>query len=112
MHTSIFILTTAVAVGLGSVSGAAQSKDLRDVELRRLFQPTSAELRQEQSSRVYIYDGLKEADIDRAMQEQFQRVDSMMLIRVKPASAPRSPSPFVRYAKGKSTYSEGRPCFA
>ena len=91
MHASLFILTTAMAVGLGSVSGAAQSKDLRDIELRRLFEPTSAELRQERSGRVYIYDGLKEADIDRAMREQFPRVDSMMFIRVKPASAPREP---------------------
>ena len=91
MHTSIFILTTAMALGLGSASAAAQGKDLRDIELRRLFEPTPAELRQEQSGRVYIYDGLKEADIDRAMREQFQRVDSMMFIRVKPASAPREP---------------------
>ena len=89
MHASLFILTTAVAVELGSVSAAAQSKDLRDIELRRLFEPTSAELRQERSGRVYIYDGLKEADVERAMREQFQRVDSMMFIRVKPASAPR-----------------------
>ena len=91
MHACIFILTTAMALGLGSGSAAAQGKDLRDIELRRLFEPTDAELRQERAGRVYIYDGLKATDIDRAMREQFQRADSMMFIRVKPASAPREP---------------------
>ncbi len=91
MHASLSILITAVAVGLWSFGAAAQSKDLRDIELRRLFEPTDAELGQERAGRVYIYDGLKETDIDRAMREQFPRVDSMMFIRVKPASAPREP---------------------
>jgi len=66
MHASFSILTTAMPVGLCSYSSVAQSKDLRDIELRRLFEPTSAELRQERAGRVYLYDRLKEADIDRA----------------------------------------------
>jgi hypothetical protein len=66
----------------------AQAKDLRDIELRRLFEPTSAEVRAEQEGRIYIYEGLKETDIVRAMQEQFQRLDSMMFIRVQPTPTP------------------------
>jgi hypothetical protein len=82
------ILIAAMAIGIVFLSATAQAKDLRDIELRRLFEPTRAELRQERAGRVYIYDGLKEADIERAMREQFSRLDSMMFIRVKPTPAP------------------------
>ena len=61
----------------------AEEGDLREIELRRLLEPTPAELRAEQAGRIYIYDGLRDVDIDRAMDEEFHRLDSMMFIRVK-----------------------------
>lgn len=61
---------------------AAAMADARDAQLRRLFEPTPADLRQEQVGKVYIYEGLTDADIARAMDEAFDRVDSMMFIRV------------------------------
>jgi hypothetical protein len=83
-------LIASMAIGAVCLSSTVQAKDLRDIELRRLFEPTPAELRQERAGRVYIYDGLKEADIERAMREQYSRLDSMMFIRVKPTpEAPR-----------------------
>ena len=87
------ILIAAMAIGIVFLCATAQAKDLRDIELRRLLEPTPAEVRQEHEDRVYIYDGLKEADIDRAMREQFPRVDSMMFIRVKPTPAPPQADP-------------------
>ncbi|MCG6898032.1 MAG: hypothetical protein LJE61_09185 [Thiocapsa sp.] len=56
--------------------------DVRDIEIRRLFEPTPAELRQEGAGRIYIYEGLTEADIARAMDSEFERVESMMFIRI------------------------------
>jgi hypothetical protein len=69
------------------LSPLARAADLRDTELRRLFEPTAAELRAEQAGRIYIYEGLQQADIARALSEQFTRVNSMMFIRVKPSPA-------------------------
>jgi hypothetical protein len=69
-------------------AGSAQSKDLREIELRRLFEPTPAELRWEREGRIYIYEGLREEDIARALREQFNRAHSMMFIRVQPSRAP------------------------
>jgi hypothetical protein len=77
--------------GLALVAPILEAKDLRDIELRRLFEPTPSELRTEKSGRIYIYDGLRENDVARAMQEQFDRVDSMMFIRVQPTPAARDP---------------------
>ena len=82
------VLVASSAIGALTFGPLAQAKDLRDIELRRLFEPTPAEVQAEQQGRIYIYEGLKEEDIARALREQFRRVDSMMFIRVQPAPAP------------------------
>ena len=68
---------------LFGASTVATGEDVRDIELRRLFEPTPAEQRAEASGRIYIYEGLRETDVARAMEEEFDRVESMMFIRVK-----------------------------
>ena len=55
--------------------------DTREIELRRLFDPTAAEKLAEQTGRVYIYEDLRDSDVRRAMKEEFDRIDSMMFIR-------------------------------
>ena len=52
-------------------------------QLRRLFEPTKGELNQESKGRVVIYDGLKAEEVERAMEQQFDRIDSMMFIHIK-----------------------------
>jgi len=61
----------------------AMAEGLRDIELRRLFEPTPAEIRAEKAGRIYIYDGLRDVDVERALEEEFERVDNMMFIRIQ-----------------------------
>jgi hypothetical protein len=75
--------TTGLIAGLLLASAISRAADVRDTELRRLFEPTQAELRGEADGRIYIYDGLQDTEVDRAMQEEFERVESMMFIREK-----------------------------
>jgi hypothetical protein len=65
------------------VSGVVSAADVREIELRRLFEPTTSELAQEEKGRIYIYDGLRDKDVQRAMKEEFDRVENMMFIREK-----------------------------
>jgi hypothetical protein len=65
------------------VSGIISAGELSEIELRRLFEPTDAELRAEAAGRIYIYDGLRDIDIERAMEAEFDRVENMMFIREK-----------------------------
>jgi hypothetical protein len=58
------------------------AEDVRDIQLRRLLEPTDAELAQERKGRIYIYESLTHGDIETAMEEEFDRVESMMFIRV------------------------------
>jgi hypothetical protein len=64
-------------------SGAAFAGDVSEIELRRLFAPAPAELAAETEGRIYIYDGVRDTDVERALEEEFERVDSMMFIRTK-----------------------------
>jgi hypothetical protein len=66
-----------------AMSTGSLAVDVSGIELRRLFDPTPAELQAEASGRIYIYDGLRDIDIERAMDKEFNRVDSMMFIRLK-----------------------------
>jgi hypothetical protein len=61
---------------------AAAAADVSDIELRRLFNPTASELVAEAKGGIYIYEGLRDTDIQRAMDEQFDRVENMMFIRI------------------------------
>lgn len=60
----------------------AFAEDIRDIQMRRLLEPTQAELAQERKGRIYIYESLTNQDISQAMEEEFDRVESMMFIRV------------------------------
>jgi hypothetical protein len=67
--------------GLAPLLVAGESSDVEQMQQRRLFEPTEAELRQEAKGNVYIYDGLTDKAVQRALDEEFERVGNMMFIR-------------------------------
>ena len=60
-----------------------RAEDVRDIDLRRLFEPTEAEREEEATGRIYIYDGLRDIDVERAMRDEYDRIENMMFIREK-----------------------------
>lgn len=57
---------------------SAESDRLYEWYLQRLFEPTGQQLAVESQGRVQIYAGMKDRDVARALEEQFDRLDTMM----------------------------------
>lgn len=73
---------TRCLVSLFLILPLLQGQSLADEDFQehRLLSPTAAQERMEQQGRVYIYDGLHEETVDRAMDTQFDRVQNMMFV--------------------------------
>ena len=81
-------LAAALAAAAALWAGAQPAQAMTDAEYRawqveRALHPSPAQLERERAGKVYIYDGLTEADIERILEEAFDRVDAMMFVRVQ-----------------------------
>jgi hypothetical protein len=85
MTGHIFRLGWTLWLGL-ALPGMAAAADARQTtttwQERRLFEPTESQLVQEQHGQVFIYDGLNSSLVQRAMDEQFDRIENMMFTRI------------------------------
>jgi len=51
-------------------------------DLRRLMQPSAAELASEERGRVHIYDSLEINEVNAALDQNFERIQNMMFVRI------------------------------
>ena len=54
-----------------------------DYDLNRLRAPSAGLLMREEHMRVTIFDGVEVTDVERALDNQFERIDSMMFVRTR-----------------------------
>ncbi len=81
------IAFTATVLGSLIWNSGALSAENEDWQLAMLFDPSATQLKVEERGRVFIYDGIKSTDVQRVMDSQFHRLDSMMFIRTQSVSA-------------------------
>lgn len=79
--------TIAGALWFGIVMpGSAAATDIAsstpDWQERRLLQPSDSQRRQERRGTVFIYDGLDHGTVQRAMDQNFDRIQNMMFTRI------------------------------
>ncbi len=51
-------------------------------QMRQLFEPTKARLESENQGKILIYQGLKDTDVNRVMDDQYERIEYMMFINI------------------------------
>ena len=61
----------------------AIAAEYEEWQLAMLFDPSAGQLKVEERGRVFIYEGIKSTDVQRVLDSQFHRLDSMMFIRTK-----------------------------
>lgn len=66
---------------LTCIDSAAFAED--SFQQNALFNPSMGQLLAENSGRVMIYDGLKIETVNKAMDEQYDRIDNMMFVRTE-----------------------------
>jgi hypothetical protein len=81
MNYRHLLITTSIALAelLGPSAQAAGIAN--SWQLNQLHSPSEGLARAEGRGRVTIYDGVRDQEINRAMDEQFDRIDNMMFIR-------------------------------
>jgi hypothetical protein len=77
------LLPALLVLGVTAEATAASPFQYDSWQERRLMEPKPQELENEERGKVFIYDGLEATTVDRAMDQHFDRIDSMMFTRVQ-----------------------------
>ena len=72
------LLFVATLLGTTMVHAAMSNPAIEDWQRERLFDPSQRQLTLEKKGKVFVYVGLTDRDVARALDEEFDRVDSMM----------------------------------
>ena len=75
----IVVVGVQLAAGLCTTAWASDDVD-NNWHKQMLFEPTGQQLQQEHLGQVFIYDGIKSADIELAMDSSYDRIENMMFI--------------------------------
>jgi hypothetical protein len=80
-RVQLMLLVLALVMVTGKATADPEAS-IRNWQMARLLEPTQSDLKSEAKGRVMIYDGLTDKDVERALDEQFDRLDHMMFTRV------------------------------
>ena len=80
MKTPLYTLFL-IMFAITSVSHANEPQSPGSWQMSRLFHPTQADLASEKKGKIIIYDGLTDKTVDRAIEENFDRIDAFMFTR-------------------------------
>lgn len=76
MRTRLSIISASVFWLTSTLQVACASGNIW--QMATLFEPSPAQIEREKHGHVMIYHGMKDIDVSRAMDEQFERIGSMM----------------------------------
>ncbi|MGD8309695.1 MAG: hypothetical protein PVG98_09645, partial [Chromatiales bacterium] len=84
IRTSAALALLPTCASLASYPVLGESRAVQEWQRERIFSPSASVIRQESGGQVFIFEGMLESDIDKAMETEFDRIDNMMFIRTIP----------------------------
>ena len=78
----IISVSTAIIINMLLVLASRPVHAMDSYQYKSLFTPSEFTLKAEAKGRIMIYDGMTSKTIDKAMNEQFDRIDNMMFVRI------------------------------
>lgn len=73
-------LSASIALPLGA--SVMADGDFDSWQYEQLFSPSPEQLRHERQGNITIYDGFLDSEVDRALSQQFARIENMMFVRI------------------------------
>ena len=77
IYYALFILAMSSVI---SFSTLADDDPQQRWQLSLLFNPGDHQYEMERRGRIFIYDGLRDTDIEQALDEQYDRIEGMMFV--------------------------------
>ena len=78
----IITVPTAIIINVLLALTSMPAHAMDNYQYKSLFTPSDFTLIAEAKGRIMIYDGMTSETIDKAMDEQFNRIDNMMFVRI------------------------------
>ena len=78
----IISVSTVIIINMLLVLVSMPAKAADSYQYKSLFTPSDFTLKAEAKGRIMIYDSLTSKTIDKAMDEQFDRIENMMFVRI------------------------------
>ncbi len=75
-------VSVAIIINMLLVLATVPAQAMDNYQYKTLFLPSDYTLKAESKGRVMIYDGLTSNTVDKAMDEQFNRIEHMMFVRI------------------------------
>jgi len=82
-HVATCVGLAAIVLSLSAPASGADNDGIDSYQQNALFHPSSNQLRRESQGFVYIYDEMTDKTIDKAMDDQPERIQSMMFVNTK-----------------------------
>ena len=79
-HVATCMGFAAIVLSVSAPASVADNDKIDSYQQNALFHPSSNQLRRESQGFVYIYDGMTDKTIDKAMDDQPGRIESMMFV--------------------------------
>ena len=86
-HIGVVTFSMGLLVAIGSVGSVAQAANggwdasEHEWQLQLLFEPRASQQKSEQRGRIFIYSDLTDTVVEKAMDEEFDRIEHMMFVR-------------------------------